>query len=90
MKHAIQPSLTTQHVRFDRRTAIQAGAIGLLNLGMNHVDGLRALAARRVGWADRAQVRLDRLPFGAPDSLRRDLALRRSSPAGWRSTIAST
>ena len=45
MKHAIQPSLTTQHVRFDRRTAIQAGAIGLLNLGMNHVDGLRALAA---------------------------------------------
>jgi hypothetical protein len=27
--------------------------------------GLRALAARRVGWADRAQVRLDRLPFAA-------------------------
>ena len=34
-----------QHVRFSRRTAIQAGAIGLLNLGMNHVAGLRALAA---------------------------------------------
>jgi Protein of unknown function (DUF1501) len=32
-------------VRFSRRTAIQAGAIGLLNLGMNHVAGLRALAA---------------------------------------------
>ena len=27
--------------------------------------GLRALASRRVGWADRAQVRLDRLPFAA-------------------------
>jgi hypothetical protein len=27
--------------------------------------GLQALAARRVGWADRAQVRLDRLPFAA-------------------------
>jgi hypothetical protein len=27
--------------------------------------GLRALAARRVGWADRAQIRLDRLPFAA-------------------------
>ena len=34
-----------QHARLTRRTAIQAGAIGLLNLGMNHVDGLRALAA---------------------------------------------
>jgi hypothetical protein len=34
-----------QHPRVSRRTAIQAGAIGLLNLGMNHVDGLRALAA---------------------------------------------
>jgi hypothetical protein len=29
-----------------RRTAIQAGAIGLLNLGMNHVAGLRALAGQ--------------------------------------------
>jgi hypothetical protein len=27
--------------------------------------GLRALAARRVGWADGAQTRLDRLPFAA-------------------------
>lgn len=31
--------------RFDRRVAISAGAISLLNLGMNHVNGLRALAA---------------------------------------------
>ncbi len=37
--------LLPEHPRFSRRTAIQAGAIGLLNLGMNHVDGLRALAA---------------------------------------------
>jgi hypothetical protein len=34
-----------EHARFSRRTAIQAGAIGLLNLGMNHVAGLRALAS---------------------------------------------
>lgn len=34
-----------QHVRHSRRTAIQAGSIGLLGLGMNHVSGLRSLAA---------------------------------------------
>jgi hypothetical protein len=34
-----------QHVRFSRRVAVQAGALGLLNLGMNHLAGLRALAA---------------------------------------------
>ncbi len=33
------------HPQFSRRTAIRAGAIGLLGLGANHVDGLRALAA---------------------------------------------
>ena len=38
-------SASPQHLRHSRRTAIQAGAIGLLNLGMNHVSGLRALAA---------------------------------------------
>ncbi len=37
--------LVPQHVRFSRRAAIQAGAIGLLDLGTNHVAGLRALAA---------------------------------------------
>src|SRR6478609_6922074 len=39
-----QPLPAPEHVRFSRRTAIQAGAIGLLDLGMNHVSGLRALA----------------------------------------------
>ena len=32
------------HAAINRRTAIQAGGIGLLGLGMNHVHGLRALA----------------------------------------------
>src|SRR5262245_29519919 len=32
------------HPQFSRRTAIQAGSIGLLGLAMNHVAGLRALA----------------------------------------------
>src|SRR5205807_2023600 len=30
------------HPRVSRRTAIQAGAVGLLGLGMNHVQALRA------------------------------------------------
>jgi hypothetical protein len=44
--------LPPQHLTFSRRTAIQAGAIGLLNLGMNHVAGLRAMAAPAAGAAD--------------------------------------
>jgi hypothetical protein len=34
-----------QHPRFSRRAALQAGSIGLLGLGMNHLEGLRALGA---------------------------------------------
>ena len=34
-----------QHPTISRRTAISAGAIGLLGLGSNHVTGLHALAA---------------------------------------------
>ena len=37
-------SVPLHHPQIDRRTAIQAGGIGLLGLGMNHVHGLRALA----------------------------------------------
>ena len=33
------------HHRVDRRCAVQAGAIGLLGLGMNHLLGLRAIGA---------------------------------------------
>lgn len=36
-----QPSNIT-HPRFSRRTAIQAGSIGLLGLGMNHLQALQA------------------------------------------------
>ena len=42
MKPASSP---WQHPRIDRRTAIQAGAIGLMGLGMNHVQSLRATGA---------------------------------------------
>ena len=35
----------SQHPRLPRRTAIQAGAVGLLGLGMNHVEALHSLAA---------------------------------------------
>ena len=34
-----------QHQRYSRRAALQAGSVGLLGLGMNHVAGLRQLAA---------------------------------------------
>ena len=40
------PSLL-RHPVFSRRTALQAGAVGLLGLGMNHLAPLRALAADR-------------------------------------------
>ncbi|RLT04264.1 MAG: DUF1501 domain-containing protein [Planctomycetota bacterium] len=33
------------HPQVSRRTAVQVGSVGLLGLGMNHVEGLRALAA---------------------------------------------
>lgn len=36
--------LTPQHPKFPRRTALQAGSIGLLGLGMNHLQALRAAA----------------------------------------------
>jgi hypothetical protein len=39
------PTVPMQHPRFSRRTAVQAGAIGLFGLGMNHVGALRSLAA---------------------------------------------
>lgn len=33
------------HPRFSRRTAIQAGAVGMLGLGMNHFEALRSAAS---------------------------------------------
>jgi hypothetical protein len=43
------------HARFSRRTAIQAGSIGLLGLGMNHVAGLRAMAAETTSPAPKSR-----------------------------------
>ena len=40
---------STRHPRLTRRVAIQAGAVGLLGLGMNHVAGLQAIAAAGSG-----------------------------------------
>lgn len=40
-----------QHPVFTRRSAIQAGAVGLLGLGMNHVAALREAGAASVGGA---------------------------------------
>jgi hypothetical protein len=40
-----------QHPVFTRRSALQAGAVGLLGLGMNHVEALRALGGPRTSKA---------------------------------------
>src|SRR3990170_4884094 len=36
---------TMQHPNFSRRTLLQAGSIGLLGLGINHLAGLREASA---------------------------------------------
>src|SRR5687767_14071747 len=41
-----QPGSPFRHERVARRTALQAGAVGVLGLGMNHLAPLRAAAAR--------------------------------------------
>jgi hypothetical protein len=46
-----------QHPRVSRRVAIQAGAIGLLGLGMNHLGPLRAAAAPGVAVRREAKAR---------------------------------
>lgn len=43
----MNPSSQLIHPRVSRRTAVQAGAIGLLGLGMNHLQALRGCAATR-------------------------------------------
>ncbi|WP_442509879.1 DUF1501 domain-containing protein [Novipirellula sp. SH528] len=40
-KSTPNPSNTYQHTGWSRRSALQAGAIGILGLGMNHLTGLR-------------------------------------------------
>ncbi len=45
MRHPAVP----RHPTFTRRFAIQAGAVGLLGLGMNHLEALRAAESARVG-----------------------------------------
>src|SRR5262245_24116985 len=42
---SMNPSQALLHPFLSRRTAIQAGALGLLGLGMNHREALRAAAA---------------------------------------------
>lgn len=39
------PNATPLHPSFNRRTLIQAGAIGLVGLGLNHLEALRAATA---------------------------------------------
>ena len=61
---------TPEHPRFPRRTALQAGAISLLGLGMNHLEALRA--ATSPGTVSSGTVSAP----GAPPDSRRDPAAR--------------
>jgi uncharacterized protein (DUF1501 family) len=49
------PPLAFQHPLFTRRTAVQAGAIGLLGLGMNHVAALQAAGSKDSRRASKAR-----------------------------------
>jgi len=44
-----EPNTFAQHPQVSRRVALQAGSIGLLGLGMNHLDPLRAAVPLREG-----------------------------------------
>src|SRR5438128_1040455 len=55
--HSGWSSQVPRHPRFSRREALQAGAIGLLGLGMNHLEPLRALGAAVPGGPDLAPDR---------------------------------
>lgn len=47
---------TWQHPKIARRTAIQAGAVGLLGLGMSHVQALRAQAAGELASSEKSVI----------------------------------
>src|SRR5258708_2791781 len=51
----MNPMHDLQHPRVSRRTVIQAGAVGLLGLGMNHLPALRAAAPAGTPRTGRAQ-----------------------------------
>ncbi len=49
--------MTPQHPVFSRRTAIQAGTLGLLGLGANHLEALRAATVSKDGRRASARAR---------------------------------
>ncbi len=55
MSHSSRP-VVWGHPRLPRRCAVQAGAIGLLGLGMNHVEGLRPAQGRERSVGERPKA----------------------------------
>jgi hypothetical protein len=49
-----------QHPKITRRAAVEAGAVGILGLGMNHLSALRAMAGPEGALASRAPERAPR------------------------------
>src|SRR5947209_8076528 len=56
-RHTPGPDAGPGHPRFSRRAALQAGAVGLLGLGIDHLEPLRALGAAAAGGAEAAAGR---------------------------------
>ena len=46
----MDPRRTQPHPRLTRRAAVQAGAIGLLGLGTNHLSALSAMSPSATPW----------------------------------------
>src|SRR5262249_50586798 len=88
-------SFCWQHPAFTRRTAIQAGAVGLLGLGVDHLQALRAIGARDSGKSAKArtviyiflsgglsQIDSFDLKPGAPDEIRGEFKPITTKPPG--------
>ena len=64
------------HPQVSRRVAIQAGSVGLLGLGMNHLEPLQAMASEVTGIAYGKKCDLY-FPFGRLSSITKVLILSR-------------
>jgi Protein of unknown function (DUF1501) len=66
-RETMRPGHAAEHPCFSRRAAVQAGTVGLLGLGMSHLETLRALAADGRGKAPAtpADSHRSRLPLNS-------------------------
>lgn len=58
------------HPQFARRTMLQAGAIGILGLGMNHIEALWCFGGERASAEGKVGAIYNLLPSGARPALK--------------------